>query len=199
MTFLFDIGRVLLDFNFAPSLKTLFAADDEESAARLGRILERKDEFEAGLMDVPTYTDWALDILGTETSADEFLAAWRNIFTPNFPMWQRVRELREQGHRLILFSNTSAAHCPWIFEEFPEFALFDDAVLSFNTGMVKPQRGIYEYAISHHSLIPAETAYIDDLEPNIRMGEHFGFICWQYDLHHHGAFDEWIDALLESK
>ena len=78
-------------------------------------------------------------------------------------MWQRVRQLTADGHRLILFSNINAIHAPWIYDEFPEFPLFDGAVFSFETGFVKPQPEIYQYAIDDHGLVPAETLYIDDL------------------------------------
>jgi len=198
MTFLFDIGRVLLDFNFEPSMERLFPAGIDDPVARMNLLLERKDEFETGSIGVDEYIAWALEVLGSTATRGEFTAAWQRIFTPNEPMWQCVRKLAADGHRLILFSNTNAIHCPWVFEEYPEFSLFQDAVLSFNTGFIKPQPEIYHHAIGSHGLVPSETLYIDDLAPNIATGRELGFRCWQYDLNDHAAFETWLADNLKS-
>lgn len=193
MTFLFDIGRVLLDFDFETSLAKLLPHGTPDTAERLARLIERKDEFEAGGVDADTYITWALEVLGSEASVEDFRHAWRNIFTPNEPMWRVVRKLAAEGHRLILFSNINPIHCPWIFEEFPEFSLFNGGVLSFETGFIKPDARIYDYAIATHGLDPANTLYIDDLPPNIATGRSLGFPSWQYELNDHGAFEVWLD------
>lgn len=192
MTFLFDIGRVLLDFDFESSLARLFPPDTPDTSERLTRLLDRKDEFEAGKIDVASYTSWALEVLETQASHDEFHGAWRDIFTPNEPMWRHVRQFAADGHRLILFSNTNGIHVPWIYDEFPEFHLFHDAVMSYQTGFIKPQPEIYQLAIERHGLIPAETLYIDDLPQNAAAGRAVGFHTWQYELQDHAAFERWL-------
>lgn len=199
MTFLYDIGRVLLDFDFENSMKRLFPDGVGDPDARMARMIGRKDEFEAGRIDVPSYIEWALDTLGSPATIEEFTHAWQQIFTPNEPMWSRVRQLAADGHRLILFSNTNAIHCPRIFEEFPEFSLFPEAVLSYETGFIKPQPEIYQHAIDTHGLVPSETLYIDDLPPNIAAGREFGFRCFQYKLDDHTAFETWLSENLKSE
>lgn len=194
MNFLFDIGRVLLDFDFESSLATLLPEGAADSTERVARLIKRKDEFEAGAIDAETYIKWALGVLGSQATADDFRRAWRNIFTPNEPMWERVRQLAEDGHRLILFSNINAIHSPWIFEAFPQFSLFHGAVLSFEAGFIKPHREIYDHAIATYGIDPAQTIYIDDLLPNISTGREMGFRTWLYDLKNHAAFEDWLVA-----
>ncbi len=196
-TFLFDIGRVLLDFHFESSLVRLLPAGSTDGADRLARLLARKDEFESGRVDVPTYIAWALETLGSSAKPGEFEEAWQRIFTPVEPMWECVRQLKSAGHRLILFSNTNGIHCPWVFENYPDFALFDAAVLSYNTGFIKPQPEIYRHAIDTHALVPAETLYIDDLPENIAAGREFGFNSFQYNLHDHPGFERWLEESLK--
>jgi len=198
MTFLFDIGRVLLDFDFESSLARLLPAGTPDARERVSRLLDRKDEFETGRIAVDTYVDWALGILGSHATPAEFKQAWQQIFTPNRPMWDCVRALAAEGHRLILFSNINGIHCPWIFTNFPDFALFDAGVLSFEVGAIKPHAEIYQHAIDHHGLVPHETLYIDDLPQNIAAGREFGFRCWQYDLHQHDAFEGWLESQLNA-
>jgi len=196
MTFLFDIGRVLLDFDFESSLARLLPPGTTDGRERMEQLLDRKDEFEAGRIPADEYIPWALDVMGSSATHDEFRYWWQRIFTPNLPMWETVRRLSADGHRLILFSNTNAIHCPWVFDEFPEFELFHEAVLSYETGSIKPHPEIYQYAIDAHGLDPTTTLYIDDLPQNISTGREFGFQCFLYDLNHHSAFEVWLTDVL---
>ena len=194
MTFLFDIGRVLLDFDFESSLARLLPPGTSDPTARLSRLLDRKDDFETGAIHPDDYIVWALGVLGSEATPAEFRDAWQRIFTPIKPMWECVRRIASSGHRLIVFSNTNAIHCPWLFEAYPEFSVFDAAVLSFETGHVKPLPEIYQYAVDAHDLVADSTLYIDDLAENIATGRQFGFHCWQYNLNNHSAFERWLDT-----
>lgn len=192
MTFLFDIGRVLLDFDFGSSLDRLRPPAAVADSNWLAVLLDKRDEFETGSITPHDYIAWALRELGSEAGHEEFTAAWRNIFTPVAPMWNAVRRLSDAGHRLILFSNTNAIHCPWVFENFAGFELFHHAVLSYEVGAIKPHPPIYQYAIDRYGLVPETTRYIDDLPDNIAAGRAFGFRCHQYDLRDHPAFERWL-------
>ncbi|HBV21732.1 MAG TPA: HAD family phosphatase [Nitrosomonas sp.] len=196
MVFLFDIGRVLLDFDFEQSLKQLLPPETPNANERIKCILDRKDLLEAGLITSEEYTSWALDILQNNVTVPQFHHAWRSIFTLNKPMWQNVHELAETGHRLILISNINAIHYPWIITEFPQFSYFEEAILSFKIGLLKPQTEIYQYAISHYNLVPEKTIYIDDLPQNIAAGRQFRFQCWCYDIYNHPDFEQWLKKTL---
>ena len=196
--FLFDIGKVLLDFDFESSLTKLFPENHSGSSPALEKLLAKKDEFEAGGIEVDEYTRWAIETLGIDVTTEQFHQAWQNIFTPNLPMWEAARNLRSAGNRLILFSNTNAIHCPWVFDAYPEFSIFHGSVLSFETGSIKPHREIYQHAIDKYSLIPQNTLYIDDLPANIATGDRLGFRTHQYDLHNHQAFEDWLAKQLSS-
>jgi HAD superfamily hydrolase (TIGR01509 family) len=190
--FLFDIGKVLLDFDFESSLRKFLPSNHPDPAAALEKLLSRKDEFEAGQVSTDDYTDWAIKTLDTSATIEEFHHAWRNIFTPNPLMWETVRKLHAAGHRLILFSNINGIHCPWIFENFPEFSLFHGAVLSYEVGAIKPQLEIYQHAIDKYSLVPENTLYIDDLPANIATGQQLGFHTHTYDINNHREFELWL-------
>lgn len=196
--FLFDIGKVLLDFDFETSLSRLLPQEHTAPHSALEKLIEKKDDFEAGRISTLDYTNWALTILESEASPDQFHRAWQEIFTPNLPMWETVRALRADGHRLILFSNTNAIHVPYIYDAYPEFSLFHGAVMSFEAGHIKPEPEIYQHAVEKYSLNPTKTLYIDDLAANIATGNDFGFISHQYHLTNHQAFQHWLSSHLSS-
>lgn len=194
-TFLFDIGRVLLDFDFHTSLVRLVPDHIHQPLQLIDKVLEQKDALETGSVDPADYAKWALDILRSDATEEEFYHAWRHIFTPNEPMWRCVRRL-EKHHRLLLISNINAIHCPWIFTAYPEFGYFKRSVLSYQVGILKPEPCIYQHAINTYQLHPSNTFYIDDQPQNIETGKSFGFQCWHYELTHHGAFEQWLDQVL---
>ena len=197
-TFLFDIGKVLLDFDFESSLQTLILPGTEDGPARLARVLEPKDAFERGDLPLDDYLKHSLDALGPHVTEDAFFKAWRHVFTPNLPMWKVVEDLKQTGHRLLLFSNTNAIHCPWMLENFSVFDLFEAGTYSFETGSMKPEPAIYEWVIRTHRLDPDQTLYIDDLGANIETGIAHGFHSHQYDLKRHSAFEDWLREELGS-
>lgn len=194
--FLFDIGGVLLDFDFESSLARLISPRINNPKERIQQVLEQKDALEAGLIDPVSYANWALHIFESDATVEQFNQAWQQIFTINKPMWHCVHQLAEQKHRLILISNINAIHCPWIFAAYPEFSYFEHKALSFEIGILKPEPAIYHYAINTYQLNPATTVYIDDQSRNIMSGKKSGFRCWQYDLNNHQAFETWLKKTL---
>ncbi|MBC7980808.1 MAG: HAD family phosphatase [Armatimonadetes bacterium] len=192
LTFLFDIGKVLLDFDFETSLATLLPENHPDPANTLFTLLAKKDDFEAGRISAGDYTLWALETLASTSTPAQFHSAWQNIFTPNLPMWDTVGNLHSAGHRLILFSNTNPIHCPYIFQAYPDFALFHGAILSYEIDAIKPHPDFYLHAIRKYQLIANNTLYIDDLPANIETGKSLGFRTHQYDLNDHAAFTSWL-------
>ncbi len=192
MTFLFDIGKVLLDFDFERTLGRLLPPGSDP--ALLDAVLDDKDAFERGDVGLDDYLGHALSVLGPSVTRDDFESAWRDVFTPNPPMWTAVEELSADKHRLLLFSNTNPIHCPWMLEAYPVFRHFEAGTYSFEAGSMKPEPAIYQQVIDDHGLDPATTRYIDDLPANVETGRRMGFRTHHYRLDDHGAFEAWLDA-----
>jgi putative hydrolase of the HAD superfamily len=193
MTFLFDIGKVLLDFDFEKALVRLLPPGVDR--AGLDAFLAGRDAFERGDVEHEDFVAQALAALGHGVTREDFEHAWRDIFTPNLPMWEVVGRLAAEGHRLLLFSNTNPIHCPWFLGAYDIFRHFEAGTYSFEVGSMKPEPAIYQRAIDDHGLVPGETLYIDDLAANIETGRRLGFRCHRYDLADHAAFEAWLRAL----
>jgi len=198
MDILFDIGNVLLLFDFKPALESL--AGPKAAPDYYEQIIERKDRYEAGKVPVEEYIDWASSLLDFHGSHDEFRLVWNSIFTPNLPMWELANQLKTDGHRLILFSNTNPIHAPYCLDNYEVFRLFDGAVFSHEIGAIKPWDKFYKSSIDMYNLTPDNTLYIDDLPANIEGGTMHGF---QSFLYHHDKHDSFLEqfetALKESQ
>jgi putative hydrolase of the HAD superfamily len=72
-----------------------------------------------------------------------------------------VRRLRDAGVKIVLVSNACAGE----IEAWPRSPLaphFDAAVFSCHVGMIKPDRGIYEHALSLAGTTAEETIFVGD-------------------------------------
>ena len=195
MDFLFDIGNVIVHVDFISALKKLIPEDIDNPDIRLDRLLERKDEFEAGRLSHEDYFPWAAQTIGFKGELNEFMEAWVDIFSPNEPMSDVIQSLHSAGHRLILFSNINEPHIHFLQDEHPIFKCFTGGIFSYRTGHIKPEPEIYQLAINEYELDPERTAYIDDLPANIKGGKKAGFICHQYRADRHDEFLRWLNNI----
>jgi len=88
-------------------------------------------------------------------------------------MLDLVRELRAGGLRTSLLSNSWGTR-----EGYPQDVLdelFDDAVISGDVGMRKPEERIFRLAVERLGLSPAECVFVDDMEGNIAAAQALGF------------------------
>ena len=190
MTYLIDIGNVLLSFDFAPALASITGPNADPEAYQ--KIIAAKDLFEAGKTPLRKYLDFVYPLLDFSGSDEEFTAAWVSIFTPIMPMWELMEHFAGQGHRLILFSNTNAIHAPYCLENYNVFRHFEQAVFSHEIGAIKPHAEFFTRAFDKFQIIPGETIYIDDLQENIAAGEALGLKSFRYDYNDHKSLLTWL-------
>jgi putative hydrolase of the HAD superfamily len=185
-TFLFDIGNVLVRFDFSKAVRALAALSDvSDESEVLARIETVKIAYEDGQLPRTDFIREIISILkyrGTET---ELVAAWQDIFTANEPMHDLVRKLHA-NFPLYLLSNTSDIHVEGLFRDFDIFRNFTGATYSYVVRASKPHPPIYQIATLEHGLVPAETLFIDDLAANIATAKELGFQTHHYhpDRHH---------------
>ena len=189
---LFDIGNVLLRFDFTLCLKALAAQSDlGDFMTTFLRFDEVKAAYENGQLDRAAFLRAIFDVLRYRGTEAEFIAAWENIFTPNEPMFAIVERLRDR-HPLYLLSNTNDIHRAHFFSRYPVFRHFKAGTYSDVVRASKPSRAIYEIACRDLALEPATTFFIDDLLPNIKTARALGFRTHHY---HHERHADLLAAL----
>ncbi len=192
--FIFDIGNVILRFDFQHAMRKLEQHCNPIAESILELIEPVKLAYEGGRMERADFQAELRAILRyTGTDAD-FVAAWEDIFTENQPMVRLIEALEPQ-YPLYLLSNTSDIHVDFIFRRYPVFGRFRDAVYSYKVRASKPEREIYEIAARQFGVEPAEAFFIDDLAPNIATAAAVGFQTHHYHHDRHEALLEQLKAL----
>lgn len=178
--FIFDIGNVLLRFDFAPAVKHLSAHSSVDPTIGLAEVERLKLPYERGDTDTPTFLRQIRKALGYEGSDEELVRCYQEIFWANEPMHRLVETLAPQ-FPLFLLSNTSQLHLDYVEATFPVFRHFRGGIYSHLAGCAKPEAIIYEKVLSSFDLDPASTIFIDDLLPNIETARSLGFHAIHYD------------------
>ncbi len=195
--FLFDIGNVLVRFDFTHALARLADMSSVPMLEVPTLLTPLKDAVESGEMSDDDFIAQSIAKLGFRGDRHDFIGLWGDIFTAHEPMNAVVQRLAGK-HPLYLFSNTSGLHKEWLFERFEVFRHFKDGVYSYEARSSKPNEGMYHEAIRRFDLNPAQTFYIDDLVDNIATGRNLGFVSHQYDPNHHEKLEAEIEAFLAS-
>jgi len=178
----FDLGKVLLDFDYSIAGRRL-AARAKLSAAEVQKFLDQSPllyRFETGLMTQREFFEEVRRQTGFHGSFEEFSGFFADIFWEIPPMIALHADLRRKGIPTYLFSNTNDLAIGHIRRNFPFFANFDGYILSYEVKAMKPAAKIYEALEQMSGKRGAEILYLDDRPENVDAGAARG---WQVILH----------------
>lgn len=194
-TYLFDIGNVLLRFDFTVAAQRFAALSEANACEVLTLLAPFKDALESGRLSDEDFVEQSMHHIGFRGTKEDFVRIWGDIFEVNAPMLQLIPELAERS-RLYLLSNTSGLHKRWIFDNYAGlFKHFSGGVYSHEARSAKPEEPIFQLVLESFGMNPAETIYIDDLADNIATGRRLGLRCFHYHPSRHedlvGFLREW--------
>jgi FMN phosphatase YigB (HAD superfamily) len=184
---LFDIGNVLVRFDFALAVRKLEPLCDLPADLILDTIQTAKLGYEDGQLGDDEFIRRATELLGFKGGAGEFVEAWNSIFFNNPAMEQEVAALADRVP-LWLLSNTSEIHLQKLFRDFNVFRHFRGGVFSHRARCSKPSPKIFQRVIEECELTPERTFFVDDLEANIQTARELGFHTHHYRHDRHAAF-----------
>jgi glucose-1-phosphatase len=195
---LFDIGNVLVSFDFSRCARALAAHSPLGEADILEAISPLKDPLESGQCSSETFVAQSMTAIRYQGSAEDFRQAWCDIFAPLIGMAETLATLPKKLPAYLL-SNTSGLHKDFLLQNFDIFQHFQGGIFSHEAKTMKPAPGMYEQAIAKFGLDPAQTYYVDDLAANIETGRSLGFVSFHYDPTQHQALDlalrQWLASL----
>jgi FMN phosphatase YigB (HAD superfamily) len=183
--FIFDIGNVLLRFDYARAhgaMRGMGAGEPDLAALEL-----LAKSYERGGVTRADFLRQLAVIFRHAGSTDELVHAWQDIFEPNWPMWEFVVSLHG-SYPLYLLSNTNCLQHEFIQSEYRIFEKFTDGVFSYRAGLLKPEPEIFALAIRQFNVCPAATVYIDDLAPNVEAARAAGLRAFLYHPDKHREF-----------
>lgn len=176
---IFDLGKVLLDFDFSLAASRL----EPLCLVTMRELLTLIDQspllfqFETGRITVEQFFGKVRDATGFRGGIDEFCAIFADIFTPIDSMIELHDELRTGGIPTFIFSNTNDLAIRHVRRRYPFFAKFAGYVLSYEHGVMKPDPKLYEAVESITGRAAGELCYIDDRPENITAALRRGWLA----------------------
>lgn len=179
---IFDLGKVLLDFDYDRVVRRL-AAQGTQDLPSLRRMLMESPllpAYERGECTSEEFFDRVREATGFRGGFTDFETDFGDIFSEIPGMIRLQGELRARGVPTFLFSNTNDLAVRHIRRRYPFFAGFDGYVLSYEHGAMKPDAPIYEAVERLTGRTGDALLYFDDRPENIATGRNRG---WQAHLH----------------
>lgn len=178
----FDLGKVLLDFDYARAA-TRLAAQSNTSLNRIQSFLDQSPllfRYETGLLNRQEFHAAVCAGTGYRGSLGEFAVCFGDIFTEICEMTRVQAELQAAGIPTYIFSNTNDLAVEHVRATYPFFAKFDGYIFSYEVGSMKPAGTIYAALERLTGKRGAEIVYLDDRAENVRAGIERG---WRTILH----------------
>ncbi len=175
-TIISDLGKVVLWFDnkiFFRKMAACCSIPEEKIREVVHRRAEMIELFDTGRITPQQFYSRATGELDASVSYEDFFAAYSDVFWLNPPVIKLYKKLKGK-YRLILLSNTDVVRFSFIREKFPEILIFDAYVLSFEVGVMKPHRRIYQEALRRAEAEAPACVFIDDMEENIRGAADLG-------------------------
>jgi len=173
---LFDLGKVLVDFDFELGLRQ-FAAKTTLSREEFERVIWDKQwirRYERGEISTAEYHQHLCESGKLCMGIEEFEEAWSSVFLPDLILPELLLMNLKERYPLILVSNTNELHAAFIAKRYSVFDYFGHRILSHEVGSLKPDSRIYEEAIRVSGKAPEALFFTDDREENIEAALQLG-------------------------
>ena len=179
---LLDLGNVIVPVDFSrchAAFGEVCSFPPQEIPGRL-RPTGLVERFETGRLPPEEFVNEVCGILGMRVSSRQFWEIWSSIFLPETLLPESLVEGLRRRQRLLLLSNTNAIHFAMVEERYPLLRHFDDFVLSFRVGAMKPSPLIYREAIARAGCQPEECFYADDIGKFVEVARQEGIDAVQF-------------------
>ncbi|WP_288821881.1 glucose-1-phosphatase [uncultured Leclercia sp.] len=178
MLYIFDLGNVIVDIDFN---RVLGAWSDLSRVplATLKQNFTMSESFhqhERGEISDELFAEKLCHEMELPLSYEQFSLGWQAVFVAIRPdVIDIMHKLREQGHRVVILSNTNRLHTTFWPDEYPEVkAAADHIYLSQEMGMRKPEARIYQAVLQAEGFTASDAVFFDDNADNIEGASQCG-------------------------
>jgi putative hydrolase of the HAD superfamily len=181
-TIFFDLGNVLIHYSeerLHRQLSKAFQVEDKELRGHIFKQ-EQRLSYERGELTTQEFCEDLLQRANKKIPQEDIIHALTNIFWQNHSIAPIVTALKKKGFRLVLLSNISEIHHNYIERNFDVLDWFDDFIMSYKVGSVKPDNGIFQAALSIANCSAEHCFYTDDIPEFIEAARKHNIDAEQY-------------------
>jgi len=179
---IFDLGRVLVDFDFQAVIRNLkkYSPLGEKQILRYFEKTPLWDRFERGqVAPALFFKELTRDLKLKKLSFETFAVLWNSIFTEKHDTVAILRQLRTR-YRLAMLSNVNEMHWQFIVGRHSFMEWFDHPVASYATGYRKPDLEIFRVVLRKAGIPPQGALFIDDVESHVQAARTIGIRAYRF-------------------
>lgn len=139
------------------------------------------NEYDRGTRDIDSVAECLAAFRGSdfETAKSMMLSAitYQEQVVPTAEL---IAELKQAGYRLFVLSNMSKEYIAYL-RRMDVYRHFEGEIISCETGLIKPEKAIYELLLQRYSLDPSQTIFIDDRAENVAAAAEVGITPFHFD------------------
>ncbi|MFA5142674.1 MAG: HAD family phosphatase [Candidatus Omnitrophota bacterium] len=175
-TIAFDLGNTVIRFDHNISARKIANLFNIDSRKIYDTFFDSEvtRAFDRGRLSSRQFHKEATRVLGIVLPYMDFAKIWSEIFWADEKVCGLVRELKSLNYRLFLLSNINRIHFEYIEKRFDIIKAFDELILSYMVGAIKPEPLIYEDVIRRAGGNRQDILYIDDREDLIKEATAMG-------------------------
>lgn len=189
--FIFDIGNVLVEFDFQVLLEQIAADSGTPVEPPTERDLEMHHAVEEGVIGDQAFVDYLNEAKGLSWTVDDLIGVWRKMFTVNKTGRKLFLDAIARGLPVYTLSNIAGHHIDAIERNWPGF--FDGATglfLSYEMGVRKPDAKIFRHLLDDLGVDGSQCLFIDDRDDNIEAACAAGIHALQFIPENYAAIHE---------
>ncbi|MDD5059749.1 MAG: HAD hydrolase-like protein [Candidatus Omnitrophica bacterium] len=175
---LFDLGKVLVDFDHLRAAERISSFCKRTPLQIYNLFFESQVtiDFEAGKISPQNFYLKVKEMLDLDLSFNSFIPIWNDIFflSPKNRSVYRLINILRANYETALLSNINTLHYEYLKEKFPVFGVFDKIFLSFEMGLIKPDKEIYKKVIGELKVRAQEIFYTDDRQELVESAASLG-------------------------
>lgn len=180
---IFDLGNVLLNLDINASVKEFREMGLSRDAVNSEHTYSDPVfyAFEIGAVTTEEFRNQVRQVINNPLATDQQIEdAWYAMIKDIPANRVKVVQELEKKYNIYLFSNTNEIHINRLHADFKaqhgiDFpSLFVKDFYSYKIGDRKPELTSYKKVIEQSGVNPAETLFVDDLEPNILSAQKVG-------------------------
>ncbi|HEY5172728.1 MAG TPA: HAD-IA family hydrolase [Acidimicrobiia bacterium] len=172
---LFDLGGVLIDFGGVAPMKELANIESDDELWRRWLACEWVRAFERGHCSADDFAAGVVSDWGLQVEPQIFLDAFRSWPGRALPGAEALVHCVRHTTKTGCLSNTNAVHWDHHFSQWSIVDAFDFRFLSFELGMVKPDREVFERVGELLPVPPGRVLFLDDNAINVEGAAAAGF------------------------
>lgn len=173
----FDLGGVLASLGRPAEQMGLGMSNDDFWSVWLGS--NTVAELETGVIEATEFLERFPSELGLHEPGQEFHQRFQRWQLELFPgVIEMLQQLGER-HDIALLSNTNPIHWNMVDPDGRLRQLFNHIFLSFEIGLAKPHRDIFDHALRAVPNRPGEIIFLDDTEKNVQAATKMGIHSMQ--------------------